>query len=40
MHENMMSKTLGRATVLKITPGQFQEVKEAYFNNLAVFTAD
>ena len=32
-HENMLSKTLVRVVVLKITSAQFQEVKEDYYNN-------
>ena len=30
MHEDMISKTLVRDTVLKLTPAEFKEVKEAY----------
>ena len=32
-HKNELSKTLGRAAVLKLTPAQFQEGKEAYYKN-------
>ena len=36
MHEDLLSKTLGRVAVLKMKPTEFQETKEACYAKLAV----
>ena len=33
MHEDLLCKTLGRTTVLKLNPAEFQQAKEADYSS-------